>query len=148
MNSAVVAGPPPPTAPANVTATASGGKIALNWTASQDAIGVSSYVVKREDPGSTSFVQIGTATGTSYSDAGLTAGSTYNYEVQAVDWAGNQSAVSNVASSTTTSAGNPGLVAAYAFSEGAGTTVSDLSGNGHNGAVVNATWSTAGKYGD
>src|SRR5262245_51048967 len=42
----------------------------------------------------------------------------------------------------------PTLVAAYAFSEGTGATVADASGNGHTGTISNATWSTAGKYGD
>jgi hypothetical protein len=40
-----------------------------------------------------------------------------------------------------------GLVAAYAFSEGSGTSVADLSGNGNSGTISNATWTTAGKYG-
>src|ERR1700749_3398827 len=40
-----------------------------------------------------------------------------------------------------------GLVAAYAFDEGSGTTVTDASGNGNNGTVSNTTWSTSGKYG-
>ena len=40
-----------------------------------------------------------------------------------------------------------GLVAAYAFDEGSGTTVTDSSGNGNNGTLTNATWSTSGKYG-
>ena len=38
------------------------------------------------------------------------------------------------------------LVAAYAFDEGTGTTVADLSGNG-NAGVGTATWTTAGKFG-
>jgi chitodextrinase len=41
----------------------------------------------------------------------------------------------------------PGLVAAYSFDEGAGTTVADASGNGNVGTITNATWSTAGKFG-
>jgi hypothetical protein len=32
-----------------------------------------------------------------------------------------------------------GLVAAYAFDEGAGTTVTDLSGSGNTGTIANAT---------
>ena len=40
------------------------------------------------------------------------------------------------------------LVAAYAFNEGTGTTVNDSSGNGNNGTIANATWTTSGKYGD
>jgi methionine-rich copper-binding protein CopC len=40
-----------------------------------------------------------------------------------------------------------GLVAAYSFDEGTGSTVNDLSGNGNNGTVSNTTWSTSGKFG-
>jgi hypothetical protein len=43
-------------------------------------------------------------------------------------------------------AATSGLVAAYPFSEGSGTTVTDVSGNGNNGTITNATWA-AGKYG-
>jgi hypothetical protein len=38
-------------------------------------------------------------------------------------------------------------VAAYAFDEGSGTTVTDASGNANNGTIANATWSTSGRYG-
>ena len=41
----------------------------------------------------------------------------------------------------------PGLVAAYAFNEGSGTVVHDVSGNGNNGSISGATWTTSGKYG-
>ena len=41
-----------------------------------------------------------------------------------------------------------GLVAAYSFGEGAGTTVADASGNGNTGVIANAAWTTAGKYGN
>jgi hypothetical protein len=40
-----------------------------------------------------------------------------------------------------------GLVAAFGFDEGSGSTVTDVSGNGNNGTLTNATWATAGKYG-
>jgi hypothetical protein len=39
-----------------------------------------------------------------------------------------------------------GLVAAYGFNEGTGTTAADASGNGHTGTLSDATW-TPGKYG-
>src|SRR2546426_12722664 len=42
----------------------------------------------------------------------------------------------------------PGLVAAYAFSEGSGTTVADISGNNNNGTISAATWTTAGRFGN
>src|SRR5262245_39604391 len=38
-----------------------------------------------------------------------------------------------------------GLVAAWSFDQGAGTTAPDANGN-HNGSIVGATWTTAGKY--
>jgi len=38
-------------------------------------------------------------------------------------------------------------VAAYGFSEGAGATAADSSGRGNHGAVVGATWISAGKFG-
>ena len=41
----------------------------------------------------------------------------------------------------------PTPVAAYAFDEGSGTTVTDLSGNGNNGTLANTTWAATGKYG-
>jgi PKD repeat protein len=40
----------------------------------------------------------------------------------------------------------PSLVAAYSFDEGSGTLLHDLSGNGNNGTIANATWAN-GKYG-
>jgi chitodextrinase len=40
----------------------------------------------------------------------------------------------------------PGLVAAYGFDEGSGTTATDASGNGRTGSVTGATWAT-GRYG-
>jgi len=40
-----------------------------------------------------------------------------------------------------------GLVAAYAFEEGAGTVVGDASGRGNPGMVSGATWTTAGRNG-
>ena len=57
-------------------------------------------------------------------------------------------AVLALASSKVAAASSSGLVAAYAFDEGTGTTVTDSSGNGNNGTVANGTWSTTGKYGD
>jgi hypothetical protein len=39
-----------------------------------------------------------------------------------------------------------GLVAAYAFDEGSGTTVADVSGNGDNGTLKNGPVWTTGKY--
>jgi concanavalin A-like lectin/glucanase superfamily protein len=40
-----------------------------------------------------------------------------------------------------------GLVAAYAFDEGSGSTVGDSSGNGNHGSVSGATWTSSSRYG-
>jgi len=47
---------------------------------------------------------------------------------------------------TPTATPAPGLVAAYGFNEGSGTVVNDASGNGNNGTINGATWTTSGKY--
>jgi chitodextrinase len=140
-----------PTIPSGVTATAAGGgQINVSWAASTDNVGVTGYLVQRsQGTGSTAFAQVGTPAGTTFSDTGLSAGTVYNYRVSATDAAGNESAYSGVASATTLAAPPPaGPVAAYAFSEGAGTTTADASGNGITGTINGATWTTGGRYGD
>jgi chitodextrinase len=138
----------PPTAPTALAATAiSASQINLAWTAATDNVGVASYLVERcAGAGCASFAQITTVTGTSYSNTGLSASTSYSYRVRAADAANNLSGYSNVASAVTTAAVG-GLVAAYAFSEGAGTTIADVSGKGHSGTINGATWTATGKYG-
>ena len=70
----------------------------------------------------------------------------YSYRVRASDAAGNLSSYSNIAGASTPATAT-GLVAAYAFDEGSGTTVADASGNGHTGTIANTTWAASGKYG-
>ena len=67
--------------------------------------------------------------------------------MRAVDAASNLSGYSNIVGATTQSGGGapPGLVAAYAFDEAAGSTLSDASGNGNTGTISGATW-TSGRY--
>jgi hypothetical protein len=55
--------------------------------------------------------------------------------------------VSNDAALTVTATALPGLVAAYSFDEGAGSTVTDMSGNGHTGTINGAVWVTGGRFG-
>ncbi len=57
-----------------------------------------------------------------------------------------KSSSATVTVNPTTTGTKPGLVAAYSFDENTGSTVNDLSGNGNNGTISNATWTT-GKYG-
>jgi fibronectin type 3 domain-containing protein len=136
----------PPSAPSALTATATGTQVALSWTASTDNVAVTSYQVERcQGTGCSSFAVIGTVQGTSYTDPGL-AIDTFSYRVQAFDAASNASAYSNVATVTTTSAPT-GPLAAYAFSEGSGTTTADASPNGVTGTLHSTTWTNSGKNG-
>ena len=79
--------------------------IGLTWSASTDNVGVTGYLVERcSGANCSSFVQIATISGTTYSDAGLTASTSYSYRVRATDAAKNLSAYSNTASATTLAA--------------------------------------------
>ena len=70
--------------------------VSLAWTASSDNVGVTRYDVFRDGS------KVGSATGTTYSDTGLTASTPYLYTVAAVDAAGNLSATSTTLSVATT----------------------------------------------
>ncbi|WP_246238649.1 fibronectin type III domain-containing protein [Acrocarpospora corrugata] len=104
----------PPTAPGALTAsgtTTTGTN--LSWTASSDNTGVTGYDILRA-PGASggAFTQADTATATSFSDTGLTAGTTYRYQVRARDAAGNLSPVSNTVQITTQTGGTTGTCTA------------------------------------
>jgi len=93
-----------PSVRGNLVVTALGvNQVKLTWAAATDKVGVRSYEVQRQDPGSTSFVHVGTTTGTSYTDTGLAAGSDYRYRVLVADARGNLKEYSGVATVTTAS---------------------------------------------
>ena len=99
--------PPTFTPPSNLVATAAGSsQINLTWTAGTETGGtITAYLVQRCLGASCSgFAQIGTATGTTYSDATAAPSTTYSYRVQASDAGNNVSAFSNTASATTQAA--------------------------------------------
>jgi hypothetical protein len=89
----------PPTVPGTLTASAaSATRVNLGWGASTDNVTVAGYLIERcQGAGCSSFVQIGTASGTTYADAGLAADASYGYRVRAIDGAGNRSAYSGIA---------------------------------------------------
>lgn len=139
----------PPSAPANLAATSvSSTQVNLTWTASTDNLGVTGYRLERQVTGGT-FTQIATPVGTAYTDTGLAPSTSFFYRVRAVDGAGNLSAYSNLAGTTTPAQPPSGsqLAAAYAFSEGAGTTTADVSGNGNTATLIGPAWAAQGKFG-
>ncbi|NUT38042.1 MAG: DUF4832 domain-containing protein [Hamadaea sp.] len=96
----------PPSAPTLSSTGKTDTSVSLSWTAATDNVGVTGYEVFR---GST---LVGSPTGTSFTDTGLTASTAYAYTVKARDAAGNRSAASNTVTVTTDSAPQPpvGLV--------------------------------------
>lgn len=91
-------------APSTITDLAASGTTSsttnLSWSAATDNIGVAKYVIFRDG------VEIGETTATSYNVTGLTQSTAYAFTVRAEDFAGNQSAVSNVANVTTPASGD------------------------------------------
>jgi hypothetical protein len=82
-------------------------QVKLTWAGATDKGRVRRYEVQRRDPGSTSFVQVGTTRTTSYIDTALAAGSNYSYRVLVRDARGSLKKYSGVASVTT---GSPTIV--------------------------------------
>jgi fibronectin type 3 domain-containing protein len=109
--SATTTAPPdtqPPTAPSGLSASAvSATEIDLVWTDSSDNVGVTGYLVERcTGAGCGNFVQIATATGTSFKSSGLNPATSYSYRVRATDAAGNLSGYSATASAATPATGS------------------------------------------
>ncbi|MEV0563001.1 DUF4832 domain-containing protein [Dactylosporangium sp. NPDC050588] len=94
----------PPSTPAGlaVTGTATT-SISLAWNPSTDNVGVTGYLVFRDG------TQVGTPTGTAYTDGGLSAGS-YTYTVRSRDAAGNLSPASAPLTASTAPPTPAGLV--------------------------------------
>src|SRR5439155_1393232 len=74
------------------------------------------------------------------------ANGSYSLAARARDTAGHLTTSASV-NVTVGNAAPTGLVAAYGFNEGAGTTAADASGHALAGAVANATWAATGKFG-
>jgi endoglucanase len=89
----------PPSVPANVTVTGTtAASVSLSWRASTDDVsGVTGYQVFR----GTGSTPVGTPAGTTFTDTGLTAGTSYSYTVRAVDGTGKVSAASTAVTATT-----------------------------------------------
>jgi fibronectin type 3 domain-containing protein len=93
-----------PSAPTGVVATPGNGSVSLTWTASA---GATSYDVYRgTTAGGEGATPVGTGTTASFSDTGLTNGTTYYYKVTAVDSVGASPASGEV-NATPSTAGAP-----------------------------------------
>ena len=87
----------PPTTPGSFTASATSlSTINLNWASSTDTNGISKYYIYR----TSTTTPIASTTGLIYGDSGLSAGTSYNYFVKAVDTAGNSSGLATTSGTT------------------------------------------------
>ncbi|GAA1694880.1 hypothetical protein GCM10009733_108180 [Nonomuraea maheshkhaliensis] len=92
-----------PSVPGNLRSTGvTSSSVSLAWNASSDNVGVTGYNVYR---GGT---LVTTVTGTSYTDTGRAASTSYTYTVRARDAAGNLSGTSNSVTATTSAGGGGG----------------------------------------
>jgi O-glycosyl hydrolase/fibronectin type 3 domain-containing protein len=136
-----------PTAPTGLTATAvSSGQINLSWTASTGS-GTITYSIYRSTtsgftPGSGNLVTSGVS-GTTYSNTGLSASTTYYYVAEGVNTAGSSPA-SNQASATTGAASTISTTSYYTIAnEASGSCVDDTGGGTSNGTVLQQ-WACSG----
>jgi fibronectin type 3 domain-containing protein len=116
-----------PSVPTGLIATpVSQTQINLSWSASTDTggSGLAGYKIYR---GGT---QAGTSTTTSYSDSGLTAGTTYSYKVAAYDVAGNVSAQSSQVSAKTLDTTPPSVP-------------TGLTGSAASATLINLSWTAS-----
>ena len=131
--------PPPPPPTPDTTPPAQPGTLSATavvdrrgrpvWGASSDNVGVTGYLVERcSGSGCSNFAQIGDH-GRQHRHLQGHHGrrlDLYSYRVRAADAAGNLSSYSNTATATTPAPRGPsGLVAAFGFDEGSGTSVTD-----------------------
>ncbi|MET9269639.1 cellulose binding domain-containing protein [Kribbella sp. NPDC003557] len=88
-----------PAAPTGLSGTSTASSVSLTWSA---ASGATSYNVYRNG------TKVGSPTGTSYTDSGLTANTTYSYQVSASNGAGEGPKSGSVSVKTGTGGGNTG----------------------------------------
>jgi len=88
----------PPTTPGSFSASSTDQRsMNLSWASSTDANGISKYLIYRTTSTST---PIASTTGLTYGDSGLSASTTYNYFIKAVDTAGNFSGFATTSGTT------------------------------------------------
>jgi O-glycosyl hydrolase/fibronectin type 3 domain-containing protein len=127
----VVSASSPPAAPTGLSATAGATQVALAWTASS---GATSYNVKRSTVSGSGYATVSSPTATSYTNTGLTNGTSYYYVVTAVSSGGES--------------GNSSQVRAAPYAAGTGeaniakaATAPTIDGNN-----TDAVWSSATSY--
>ncbi len=148
-----------PPAPTGLTATAGNGSVTLSWSASS---GATSYTVKRSTTSGSGYTTIASGvTGTSFTNTGLSNGTTYHYVVSASNSAGesansSQASAQPVAPITapaaptglSATAGNASVTLSWSASSGATSYTVKRSTTSGSGYSVVANNLTATSYND
>ncbi len=118
----------------------------VSWTTNEPADGQVEYGTSTTYGSSTT---LNSALTTSHAQAlnGLVAGRLYHYRVKSKDAAGNPATSTDYTFVMTTADVTAGLVAAYGFDEGAGTTTADYSPSGSVATLNGASWTNTAKFG-
>ncbi len=140
---------PPSTPDTPVASAVTSGSATLTWAASTDDVGVTGYDVYRAPgAGGGTFSLAGSAATTTFTDSGLSAATTYRYQVRARDAAGNVSASSGTVTVTTSAGGGTGTCkVAYSASNwgGGGGFTAGLSITNTGTSTING-WTLAFTY--
>src|SRR5437773_12292233 len=125
---------------------ADAGQLTVAWTANTES-NLAGYKVYYGTSSHSYQTSIDVGNQTTYIVTGLLAGQTYYFAVTAYNTSHAESGYSNETSGVVGGGGGlpAGLVSAYAFDEGVGTTTSDASGSGNTATISGATWSATGK---
>jgi hypothetical protein len=132
-----------PNAPGSLTATVNANSINLSWK--DNSTNETGFRIERSLNSSSGFSLLlnGPANTTNFTDNSTATGIAYYYRIRAINASG-ESGNSNVISATVPFTLTSGLIAHYNYEN----SIADISGNGHNGTLVNGTtYSTQVKEG-
>jgi hypothetical protein len=82
-----------------------------------------------------------------WNSATVANGGPYEVAARARDAADNQTTATIMSVMVSNAVSGSGLVAAYSFNEGTGTSLTDRTGRGHTGTISGAAWTTQGRFG-
>jgi len=131
--------PPLPSQPTGLSVTTiSSSQLNLSWSTAANS---DSYNIYRSTTSGSGFSVVATSAVNSYSDSGLTGGTTYYYKVSGVNTVGEGTLSSQASGTTTAIPINPDLLIGF------DNTVADQSGNGNSVGGTAIAYGTPGKFG-